>query len=67
MNAAATIADYVQEKLPGEPVRRRIKLTRALAALETDRTQASELEAIADDLERAEKRQQRLKFRGGES
>lgn len=59
-SAVALVTDYVLEKLPAEPVPRRITITRALASLESDAAAQAALNSIANDLERIERRQRKL-------
>lgn len=59
-SAVSLVTDYVLEKLPAEPVHRRITITRALATLESDQVAQAALHGIANDLERVERRQRKL-------
>ena len=56
------LADYVLANLDREPVARRIKLTRALAALSPTSAERRELLAIADALRAVERRQRLLRL-----
>lgn len=58
----AILTEYVLEKLPAEPVHKRIQLTRALASVENDKKKSAALNSIAADLARIERRQRKLTF-----
>ncbi len=60
MKPLATITEFVLAKLDGEPIKRRIEIKRALAAVMPTAKQAKELDAMADELEQIEARHRQL-------
>lgn len=67
LNPSTIITAFVLENLPAQPVARRIELTRAAAALVATEQDRRDLTAIANGLERLERRQRKLtlRFKGG--
>lgn len=66
LKPSTVLTGYILERLPSEPIARRIELTRALALISPTREQV-ELNKMADELENIERRHQQLllNFKGG--
>ena len=58
--ASSVLAEFVMERLPEEPMAKRIQLTRALAVLTSDRDEQHALTVMADELEDIQRRHHQL-------